>query len=209
MRLYESEVREFMGLYNIKMAVGDIAYTPEKAREIAEDLRSVVIKADVLSKGRKEAGGILFADSPSEVEYAASKILNMEINGEKVRRVLVVEKIPIKKELYYAITVDRNNRCYTAVASSEGGANVEDVSPEKIIKKLISPTWGFYQFHARQIARKLGYTRRQLFDLGTIFFEFYKMAMDYDVAPYAELNPIIETPDGKMAIEIVKQMEKN
>jgi len=203
MRLYESEIKKFMGLYNIEIPTGEVAYDSKKAEEIASRLGSVVIKADVLAKGRKEAGGILFADSPIEAEREASKLLGKIINGEKVERVLVEEKIPILNELYFGITLDRANHCYVAVACSEGGMNIEDVartSPEKVIKKLINPEWGFHRYQAREIARKLGYTGKQGPDLESIFFKFYNMARDYDVGELAELNPVIETPDGKFVV---------
>jgi len=157
------------------------------------------IKAQVLVAGRGKAGGILFANSAAEAEEAAKKLLNMQIKGIPVRSVLVEEKINIKKELYFGIATDRFCQCYFTIASAVGGMEIEEIaseSPEKIIKLPINPMHGFHSFHARQIARKMGYTGNQLSELGRIFESLYRVGMDYD-AELIEMNPLVETADGK------------
>jgi len=112
---------------------------------------------------------------------------------------LVEEKVPIKRELYFGVAIDRSNRCYVAIASSEGGIEIEEVAattPEKIVKVLIDPLQGFHLPHARRIAKRLGYSGKQMQNLATIFLKLYNVAMDYD-AELTEINPIIETPGGK------------
>jgi succinyl-CoA synthetase beta subunit len=123
----------------------------------------------------------------------------MEIGGFKVRSVLVEEKVSIKRELYFGVAVDRSNRCYVAIASSEGGIEIEEIAvatPEKIVKVLVDPLHGFHIYHAYQIVKRLGYSGSQMLDLATIFLKLYKAAMDYD-AELAEINPLVETPEGK------------
>ncbi|MDH5780850.1 MAG: ADP-forming succinate--CoA ligase subunit beta, partial [Candidatus Bathyarchaeota archaeon] len=159
----------------------------------------VVIKAQVTVAGRGKAGGILFANSPTEAELAAKKLLSMRIRGTKVQSVLIEEKASIRKELYFGITIDRSSRSYVAVASSEGGMEIEEIAatmPEKIIKVFIDPLYGFCSHHARQIAKNLGYKGRQMLDLATIFHKQYKVALNYD-AELAEMNPLVETSEGK------------
>ncbi len=149
--------------------------------------------------GRGKAGGILFSNSPRKAELAAKKLLSTEIKGIKVRSVLVEEKVPIEKEVYFGITVDRSNRCYVAIASSEGGIEIEEVAaatPEKIVKVFIDPLQGFHLHHARRIAKRLGYSGSQMQNLATIFLRMYNVAMDCD-AELTETNPLVETPDGK------------
>ena len=112
---------------------------------------------------------------------------------------MVEEKIPIKRELYFGIAVDRSNRCYVAITSSEGGIEIEEVAaamPEKIIKLFIDPLHGFRSYHACQVAKRLGYSGSQMHSLATIFLELYNVAMDYD-AELAEINPLVETPEGE------------
>jgi succinyl-CoA synthetase beta subunit len=160
-----------------------------------------VIKAQVLVAGRGKAGGILFVDSVAGAEEATKKLLNMQIKGIQVRSVWIEEKINIKKELYFGITTDRFNQSYFAIASAVGGMEIEEIAtraPEKIIKLPINPEHGFHSFHAREIARKIGYTGSQLSELGRIFEALYHVSMDYD-AELIEMNPIVETADGKFA----------
>ncbi len=159
----------------------------------------MAIKAQVLVGGRGKAGGILFASSPSETEEVAKKLLNMEIRGVKIGSVFVEEKVPVKKELYLGVTVDRSMRRYVAIASSAGGMEIEEVAatmPEKIVKMFVDPLYGFLPHHARQVSKRLGYAGKQMLNLAKTFTNLFQMAMDYD-AELAEINPLVETPEGK------------
>ena len=200
MKLFEHEAKAIFSKYKVPIPFGELATSPAQAQEIATRLNApVVIKAQVLVAGRGRAGGVLFAQSPSEAELAAKKMLGSEIRGIRVQSLLVEEKVPIRKELYFGITVDRSKRSYIAIASSEGGMEIEEVAaamPEKIIKVIIDPLSGFRPYHASQIAKKLGYTGGQMAELVNIFLKQYRMAMDHD-AELIEMNPLIETPEGK------------
>jgi len=186
--------------YGIPTPRGFLATTPTQAREAAARINApVALKSQVLVAGRAKAGGILFVNSAGEAEEAASKLLGKEIKGMKVQSLLVEEKIAIQRELYFSITVDRANRCYVAVAASEGGVDIEETaaaSPEKIVRVFIDPIYGFRLYHARQIAKKLGYVGSQMIDLASIFLRHYRLAMDFD-AELAEMNPLVEMRDGK------------
>jgi len=200
LKLFEYEAKKIFSRYEIPIPLGELTTFPAQAREIAIRLDApVVIKAQVLVSGRGKAGGILFAQSPEEAKLAAKRLLRAELSGIRIRSLLVEEKIPILKELYFGITVDRSKRSYVAIASAEGGMEIEEIAtatPEKIIKVFIDPLLGFRSHHARQIAKKLGYVGRQMVELATIFLKEYRIAMDYD-AELIEMNPLIETPEGK------------
>jgi len=200
LKLFEHEAKAVFSKYGIPTPQGGLATSPTQAREIAAQINApVAVKAQVLVAGRGKAGGILFAVSPREVEVAAEKLLSADMKGFKVRSVLVEERIPIRKELYFGITVDRSNRCYVAIASLEGGIEIEEVAasaPEKIVKVFIDPLQGFRLSHAGQIAKSLGYSKSQMEGLATIFLKLFEVAMDYD-AELAEINPLIETPEGR------------
>jgi len=200
MKLFEHEAKTVFSKYKIPIPKGELATSPAKAREIAARINSpVAVKAQILVAGRGKAGGILFAVSPTEAEAAAKKLLGSEIKGFKVRTVLVEEKIPIKRELYFGVAVDRSSRCYVVIASSEGGIEIEEVAaatPEKIVKVFVDPLHGFRSFHACQVARRLGYSGSQINNLATIFLGLYNVAMDYD-AELAEINPLVETLGGE------------
>lgn len=198
MKLYEHEARKIFAKYGIPIPRGEVATTPAQARQIAAELKvPVAVKAQILVAGRGKAGGIQFTSSPGEAELAAKKLLGTEIKGAKVPSVLVEEEITRRKELYFGITVDRAQRCYVAVASSEGGIEIEEIAartPEKIIKVFINPLHGFQPYHARQIARKMEYAGKQMLSLASTFFKLYRLVTDYD-AELAEINPLLEKPN--------------
>jgi len=198
LKLHEYEAKKIFAKYGIPTPKGEVATTPAKAREIAAKLNvPVTVKAQILVAGRGKAGGVLFADTPEETELAVKKLLGAEIKGVRVPSVLVEERISAQKELYLGITVDRAQRCYVAVASSEGGMEIEEIAakmPEKIVKVFIDPIYGFQPYHARQIARKIGYAGKQMLSLASLFFKLYRLAVDYDVE-LAEMNPLMEKPN--------------
>ena len=200
MKLFEHEAKTIFSKYEIPTPQGELVTSPARALEVATKIKApVAVKAQVLVAGRGKAGGILFSTSAREAELAAKKLLSTEIEGFEVRSVLVEEKVSVENELYFGITVDRSNRCYVAIASSEGGVEIEEVAaatPEKIVKVLIDPLQGFNLRHARRIAKRLGYSGSKMQNLVTIFLKLYEVTMDCD-AELAEMNPLVETPDGK------------
>lgn len=202
MKLFEYEAKNILAKYGIPIPQGSLATDASQAREIATKLKTpLVIKAQVLVAGRGKAGGILFANSIEDTEKAAEKLLNMQIKGIPVRSVWIEEKIQVKKELYFGVTTDRFNQSYIAIASSVGGMDVEEIAtktPEKIIKLPINPNYGFHSFHARQAAIKMGYAGSQISELGRVLERLYAIGMDYD-AELIEMNPLVETADGKFA----------
>lgn len=201
MKLLEHEAKAIFSKYEIPTPKGVLATSSAQARDIAAQIEGhdVVVKAQVPIAGRGKAGGILFADSPKEAEHAAEKLLGAKIKGISIQAVWVEEKVVAKRELYFSLTLDRSNRCYVLIASSEGGVEIEEVakvSPEKIIKLFVDPVYGFRSHHARHIAKRLGYEGGQMIDLATMFVKHHRMAMECD-AELAEMNPIIEKTDGK------------
>jgi succinyl-CoA synthetase beta subunit len=199
MKLFEYEAKNILQKYGIPTPQGGLATTSKQAHDVASKLNPpCVVKAQVLVAGRGKAGGILFADSAEEIERATEKVLNMHIKGIAVRSVWIEEKIQVKKELYFGITTDRFNQSYVAIASSVGGMEIEEVAtktPEKVTKFTINPQQGLRPFHARQIARKMGYTGNQNSELGKILERLYRVGMDYD-AELIEMNPVVETANG-------------
>jgi len=200
MKLYEYEAKNILTKYGIPTPQGGLATSASQAREIANKLKPpFAVKAQVLVAGRGKAGGILFANSVEEAEKATEKLLGMQIKDVPVKSVWIEEKIQIKKELYFGITIDRFNRNYFAIASAVGGIEIEEIAaktPEKIIRFPINPQQGLRAFHARQIARKMGYMGNRFFELGKILKRLYNVGMDYD-AELIEMNPLVETIDGE------------
>jgi len=199
LKLFEYEAKAIFKRYDIPTPSGGLATNPAEARDIATKINTpVAVKAQVLVAGRGKAGGILFANSSAEAASAAEKLLKTKIKDVKVQAVWVEEIVSAKKELYFSVAVDRSNRCYVAVASSEGGVEIEDVAakaPEKIVKVFIDSVYGFRSYNARQVAKRLGYSGSQMLDLASILLKHYQMAVEHD-AELAEMNPLIEKPNG-------------
>lgn len=199
MKLLEHEAKKILAKYNIPTPRGDLATNPIQASEIAKNLKPpIAVKAQIPVAGRGKAGGILFADSVTEAEKAAEKLFSMQIKGFPVRSLWIEEKVCAEKELYFGVTVDRFNKSYVVIASAEGGMEIEEVAakaPEKVIRFPVNVQYGFRPYHARQIAKRLGYAGNQLSMLATVFFNLYRAGMDYD-AELIEMNPLVETSDG-------------
>lgn len=202
MKLFEHEAKTILTKYGIPTPRGSLATTAAQARDAASKLKlPLVIKAQVLVAGRGKAGGILFAKDSEEVEANAAKLLSMQIKGVPVKSVWIEERLDIKKELYFGITTDRFNRSYVAIGSGSGGVDLEEVAqktPEKITKVDIDPLGRLQPFQTRIIAKKLGYTSNQMSELARIFEILSRIGLDYD-AELIEMNPIVETADGKFA----------
>ena len=200
MKLFEYEAKTVLAHYGIPIPEGGLAASTSEAHEIAAKLKPpLVIKAQVLVAGRGKAGGILFAGSAVEAEKAAERLLGMQIKGLPVKSVWIEQKINVKNELYFGVTTDRFAQKYVVVASAAGGMEIEEIAsrtPEKVIKTFIEPCQGFWVFHAKQIAKRLGYGGNQISDLARILESLYRAGMDYD-AELIEMNPLAETEDGK------------
>ena len=202
MKLFEHEAKNILAKYGVPTPKGGLAKNTSQALEVASKLKPpFAVKSQVLVAGRGRAGGILFADSLEEARKATERLLNMQIKGLPVKSVWIEEKIRVKKELYFGITTDRFNQTYVAIGSAAGGTEIEEIAsktPEKVIKTLINPQLGFRSFQARQIAKRIGYAGNQISELARIFERLYAAGMDYD-AELIEMNPLVETTEGKFA----------
>lgn len=199
MKLLEYEAKRILAKYGVPTPRGGLATNAKEAREIAQTLNPpLVVKAQVPVAGRGKAGGILFVESVEDAEKATEKLLRMQIKGVPVRSVWIEEKVAAQRELYFGMTIDRLNKTYIVIGSSEGGMEIEEVAektPEKVLRFPIDPFHGFRQYHARQIAKRMGYAGNKLSTLANIFYSLYRAGIDYD-AELIEMNPLAETPEG-------------
>ena len=199
MKLYEYEAKTILATYGILTPRGEVATNPIEARKAGAKLKPpLAVKAQVLVAGRGKAGGILFADSVEEAEKAAEELFRKQVKGVAVKKVLVEEKIPIVKELYFGITIDRFERSYVLIASTQGGMEIEEIAakmPHAITKTLINPQQGLRISGAKQVAGKMGYSGKQIDELARILEQLYHAGVDYD-AELIEINPLSETADG-------------
>ncbi len=191
MKLHEFQAKEIFARYGLPVQPGTVIDRPEQIAGL--HLRyPVVVKAQVLVGGRGKAGGVKLAATPREAEAAARAILGMEIKGERVGRVLVVEAAEIAAEYYLALATDRTARRVAAVASASGGVDIETVaqtSPEKIVRIHVDPFLGLLPFQARALGRRLAFTGARLEEFTGIATALYRLCRTED-ADLAEINPL-------------------
>jgi succinyl-CoA synthetase beta subunit len=213
LKLYEYEAKNILAQYGIPVPQGTLITNANSAVDAVAKLKPpFAVKSQVLVAGRGKAGGILFADSAEEAKKAAEKLLKTAIKSIPVKKVLIEEKLPINKELYCGVTIDRFARSYVVIASTVGGMEIEEIAaktPQAVLKTLINPKQGFRSLHVRQVARKLGYNGTRLVELARIFERLYQASMDYD-AELIEINPLAETDEsGFVALDGRIIMEDN
>ena len=202
MKLQEYQSKRLFGKFGIPVPEGDVATTPEEARQIAEQLGgAVVVKAQVLVGGRGKAGGVKLAKTPAEAEARARDILGMDIKGLTVEKVLIDPAADIKDEIYLAVILDRAARQIAIMASAAGGMDIEEVAattPEKIVTVRIDPTLGLTGFQARELAYGIGLTdKKQVRQFSKIVGQLYNVYTATD-ANLAEINPLVVQGDGSL-----------
>jgi len=199
--LHEYQSKRRFDKYGIPVPHGDVASTPEEARQIARDLGGVVVvKAQVLVGGRGKAGGVKLAQNPDEAEERARQILGMSIKGHIVHKVLIDPAANIANEIYLGITNDRQTGCAVMMASSEGGVEIEQVAhenPQAIIREQIRPSLGLRDYQARNIANAINLPREHWTAFTAIAQALYRCTVESD-ATLAEINPLVITGEGTL-----------
>lgn len=155
--LFEYQARDIFEKHGVPVLGGVVATTPQEARNGAEQLGggTVVVKAQVKTGGRGKAGGVKLAHSPQEAHDRAQEILGMDIKGHTVHRVMIAQGASIDQEFYVSILLDRANRSYLAMASVEGGMEIEQLAverPEALARVAVDPTVGIDDAKAIEIA---------------------------------------------------------
>ncbi len=200
MKIHEYQAKQILGRYNIPVPKGEVASSPEEAREIAKNLGGpVVVKAQVHAGGRGKAGGVKLAKTADEAEEKAGAILGMTIKGSIVRKVLIDPAADIAKEFYLGAIIDRAAKGITLMGSSEGGVEIEEVakeSPEKIVRVLADPFLGLGDYQARELAFGMGIAPDKVNGFVTIAKELYRAFVEND-AEILEINPLILTGKGE------------
>ena len=208
MKLHEFQAKEILSKYGVPIPKGTIARTPSQAAAAAFEMGgTVVVKAQVHAGGRGKSGGIRVVSSPGSAEQAASEMLGTNLvtfqtgpNGVPVESVLIEEGLEIEKELYLGMVIDGATKGVVAIASAEGGMDIEEVAentPEKIIQVPIDPVLGLQPFHGRKIAYSLGLQQGQIREAASLMQNLYQAFVSTD-ASLAEINPLVLTKDGHL-----------
>ncbi len=201
MRLYEYEGKEIFKKFGIPIPKGRLVRIWEEARQAATEIgEEAVVKSQILAGGRGKAGGIKIAKTPEDAEKIAREILGMELEGYRVNSLLIEEKLDITNEMYMGVTVDDENGVPTAIVSTEGGVEIEEVAKrnsEKIVSRLIDPLFGIRSYEAIDLWRQVGLTGETLTSASRILSQLYSVFASYD-ARIVEINPLVITREGKM-----------
>ncbi|MCD6194562.1 MAG: ADP-forming succinate--CoA ligase subunit beta [Candidatus Aminicenantes bacterium] len=206
MKIHEFQAKQILQRFGVQVPRGEVADTPDKAYEIAQQIGpKVVLKAQVHAGGRGKGGGIRLAQTPEEARELAREMIGMTLvthqtgpEGKKVRRLLVEEALDIDRELYVGIVIDRAKEALVVMASPEGGVEIEKVAaetPELIFKEYVNPATGFLPFQARRLAFKLGLSG-DTFKKGVKFILGLYQAFQATDASLAEINPLLVTKQG-------------
>lgn len=209
MNLHEYQSKQLLQRYGIATPVGEVVQSEKAAatatKQIAGD--KWVVKAQVHAGGRGKAGGVKLVTSASEAQATAGALLGKHLvtyqnapDGQPVHRVLVEQTLPIERELYLSMLVDRALDRIVMVASSAGGIDIEEIAstqPEKILQEVCDPLNGLVDFQARNIAFALGLADGQIGEFTKLAKGLYKLFIENDLA-LLEINPLIVTTDGSL-----------
>jgi succinyl-CoA synthetase beta subunit len=209
MKIHEYQAKELLKRYGVAVPRGLVARSPEEAYHAAKELGTgvVVVKAQIHAGGRGKGGGVKLAKSADEAREVAGRMLGMSLvthqtgpEGREVRALLVEEGLPIDKEFYLGIVLDRATGRPVFMASSAGGMDIEEVAastPELILKETVDPAVGFRPFQARKLAFGLGLPA-QLVNQAAKFMQALYSAYEQTDASLVEINPFLLTKDGRL-----------
>jgi succinyl-CoA synthetase beta subunit len=199
--LYEYQAKELFVRHEVPTTPGDVCTTPDEAESVAERIGGpVVVKAQVKTGGRGKAGGVKLAADPAEARVKAEAILGMDIKGHTVHRVLVAEASDIAEEYYVSFLLDRADRAFLAMASIEGGVDIEEVAatkPEALAKVRVDALEGVTPTLARGIAAAANFPEPIRAQVADILVDLWRTMVKED-ATLVEVNPLVQTPDGRV-----------
>ncbi len=200
MDLFEYQARDIFAKHGVPVLDGVVATTPEEARAAAEQLGGsvVVVKAQVKTGGRGKAGGVKLARSPQEAADRAREILGMDIKGHTVHRVLVAAGADIATEYYVSVLLDRANRSYLAMASVEGGVEIEQLAverPEALARIPVDALVGIDAAKAAEIVAAAGFAADLAGPVADVIQKLWGVFVAED-ATLVEVNPLVRTADG-------------
>jgi succinyl-CoA synthetase beta subunit len=203
--LFEFQARDLFEKHGVPVLGGVVATTPEEARAAAESLLPadggvVVVKAQVKTGGRGKAGGVKLARSADEAAAVAGQILGMDIKGHTVHRVMVAAGADIAAEYYVSLLLDRAERRYLAMASVEGGMEIEQLAverPEALARVAVDPIVGIDAAKAAEIVAAAGFDAETGPLVADVLQRLWTVYQAED-ATLVEVNPLVKTGDGRI-----------
>ncbi|MBG98967.1 MAG: ADP-forming succinate--CoA ligase subunit beta [Solibacterales bacterium] len=209
MKIHEYQAKEILRQHSIPIPQGKVAFSPDEAKEAATELGGrVVVKAQIHAGGRGKGGGVKIAKNADEAMQLAKQILGMTLvthqtgpEGQKVKRVLIEETLPIEREFYLGVALDRTLQKPVFIASSAGGVEIEQVAvdtPDLILREPIEPGIGLSSFQARRLAFAMKIPTH-LVEATTSAMAALASVYDSTDADLVEINPFVTTSDDRVA----------
>jgi succinyl-CoA synthetase beta subunit len=199
--LYEYEAKDLFGRHGVPVIGGQVVTTAEAAAKAATDIGGkVVIKAQVKMGGRGKAGGVKVAEGHDDALEKAKGILGLDIKGHIVKKVLVTEASAIAEEYYVSFLLDRSNRTYLAMASVEGGVEIEEVAinkPEALAKIAVDAIEGCTPAKAKEIVTAAKFPSDVAPQIEKILISLWDTLIKED-ATLVEVNPLAKLADGQV-----------
>jgi succinyl-CoA synthetase beta subunit len=209
MNLHEYQAKTLLQKYGIPVPRGQVVAAANEVAAATSEINSDawVVKAQVHAGGRGKAGGVKVVKSAIEAQNVATELLGKTLvtyqnapDGQPVNQVLIEETLPIARELYLSMLVDRTLERVVVVASVAGGMDIEEIahtSPEKILQEVCDPLNGLVDFQARNLAFKLDLSGDQIGAFSKLLKGLYRLFKENDLA-LLEINPLVVTTDGKL-----------
>ena len=201
MDLYEYQAKELFAKHGVPTQSGEVVTDAEAAGAAADRIGCpVVVKAQVKTGGRGKAGGVKLADSPADAEQKAGAILGLDIKGHIVNKVLITGAADIAEEYYVSFLLDRANRNFLAMASVEGGMDIEEVAatkPEALAKIAIDPIAGVDPAKAAEIVAAAKFPADVADQVANVLVKLWDVFVKED-ATLVEVNPLVKTPEGEV-----------
>lgn len=212
MNLHEYQAKAMLSKYGIPIPGGSVCFDPLEALVAARNLHTdkVVLKAQVHSGGRGKAGGVAVLSVHDDIRAEAARILGLRLvtgqtgpEGKPVSALLVEEVVPVDREMYLGIVLDRTSRMVTIMAAREGGMDIETLAkeaPEKIISIRIHPLIGLAPFQARRLAYALTDAKGIADQIVAIVSSLYRIFMEHDCT-LVEINPLVISGNRVIALD--------
>jgi malate-CoA ligase subunit beta len=215
MDIHEYQAKELLAGFGVPVPRGGVAYSAEQAVYRAAEIGGDrwVVKAQIHAGGRGKAGGVRVCSSEAEVRLAAKDLLGTTLvtaqtgpEGLPVHRLLVEQALPVERELYVGLVLDRKRERIVVVAHPHGGIEIEEIArrePDAILREVVEPAVGMQPFQARELAFGLGIHAAQLSQTVTTILGAYRAFRDLD-ATMVEVNPLVVTTEGQILVLDVK-----
>ena len=201
MDLFEFQAKELFQQYDVPVGLGSVVSTPEDAERAARQIGGVtVVKAQVKTGGRGKAGGVKVAKTPEEARQLAGQVLGMDIKGHTVHRVLIDPGAQIEEEYYVSFLLDRANRSYLAMASYEGGMEIEELAverPDALAQVPVDALSGVDEAKAREIVAAARFPDEVAGQVADVVLRLWSTFVGSD-ATLVEVNPLAKLADGSV-----------